>query len=145
MVLRGRSRPELSREKHPMWRGGFYINSGGYKLIHSPNHPNKDSYGYVYEHRLVMEKYLGRYLRSDEIIHHINGKKDDNRIENLKLLTRQNHGTEHKLDMSNRKCLLCNGQTSIQTFGTGWARWHNYNGGHICDICYKRRDRATTK
>jgi hypothetical protein len=64
-----------------------YLFRGGYKFIYIPNHPNADSRGYVREHRLVMEKKLGRYLQRDEIVDHINGIKNDNRMENLQLVT----------------------------------------------------------
>lgn len=67
------------------WKGGRFKNSGGYILIKSLNHPYADKYGYVLEHRLVMETHLGRHLLPTEITHHINGIKDDNRIENLML------------------------------------------------------------
>ncbi len=72
------------------WKGGIRC-SYGYKEIYQPQHPF-NSRGYVREHRLVMEKHLGRYLNPKEVAHHINGIKDDNRIENLKLL---NSNSEH--------------------------------------------------
>ena len=61
------------------------IEHGGYILIHSPKHPFRDRKNRVREHRLVMEKHLGRYLKSQEVVHHINHNKIDNRIQNLQL------------------------------------------------------------
>ena len=71
-------------DKASNWKGGRKYNAEGYVLIYCSTHPN-NSKGYVYEHRLVMEAHLGRTLLSTEICHHINGIKDDNRIENLML------------------------------------------------------------
>jgi len=56
----------------------------GYKLVYSPKHPNAKK-NYMREHRLVVEKKIGRYLNKEEVVHHINEIKDDNRIENLML------------------------------------------------------------
>lgn len=72
------------------WQGGVRIHKG-YRDIYNPEHPSnkgKAKHGsnmYVREHRLVMEEALGRYLRKGEMVHHINGDKLDNGIENLEL------------------------------------------------------------
>lgn len=64
------------------WKGGKrYFR--GYVFIHCINHPFKSKNNYVAEHRLVMEKKIGRFLKPEERVHHINEIKDDNRIENL--------------------------------------------------------------
>lgn len=86
-------------DKSNKWKGGRNKNKG-YVMIYSPNHPNRRGRnksgggGYMREHRLVMEKHIGRYLHSWEEVHHINGIKDDNRIENLSLLPRREHNTK---------------------------------------------------
>lgn len=76
------------------WKGGRLKSSTGYIMIHQPAHPASTKTGYVPEHRLIMEKKLGRYLSGIEVIHHINGKRDDNRLENLMLF--KSNSEHHK-------------------------------------------------
>jgi hypothetical protein len=57
-------------------------------MTRAPGHPRADHGNYVFEHVLVMEEMLGRYLLPGENVHHRNGVKDDNRPENLELWTR---------------------------------------------------------
>jgi hypothetical protein len=80
---------------NPGWKGGKFTNEDGYILIRQPNHPNAMLNGYVREHRLVMEAIIGRYLRDDEIVHHKNENKKDNRPENLELLSPSEHQNAH--------------------------------------------------
>ena len=72
---------------NPAWAGGITHCKDGYRKIKSRNHPFKDSKGYVYEHRLVMEKKLGRYLTKEEVVHHIDGNRLNNDINNLELFS----------------------------------------------------------
>lgn len=78
-----------TREKTSNWKGGRFVNSDGYVMV------IVDTCKYRAEHRLVMERHLGRKLKSSEIVHHINGVKDDNRIENLEVMTLSSHAAHH--------------------------------------------------
>lgn len=77
--------------KNSNWKGGIKKHRGGYVCLHSPNHPFRSVDNYVLEHRLVMEKYIGRYLKHSEHVHHKNGIKNDNRLENLQIIMNKTH------------------------------------------------------
>ena len=81
-------------DKAPGWKGGM-IYKRGYVFIYNPTHPHHDQ-EYVKRARLEMEKKLGRYLTSQEVVHHINGIRDDDRTENLVILTRGIHSSIHR-------------------------------------------------
>ena len=70
------------------WRGGRTRHKAGYVMLWTPDHPRAGKGQYVFEHILVMERILGRYLLPTESVHHRNGVRDDNRPENLELWTR---------------------------------------------------------
>lgn len=74
-------------KNNPRWKGGRILDKTGYVLLHMPDHPDCNHIGYVREHRLVMERHLKRRLLDSEVVHHKNREKQDNRIENLELLS----------------------------------------------------------
>lgn len=87
----------LSGERNPMWCGGMATTSRGYKQKLLPEHPFSDSYGYVMEHRLVFEKVLGRFLKTTEVVHHIDENKSNNGRDNLVLFRyRSAHSRLHR-------------------------------------------------
>lgn len=83
-------------EKSSNWQGGRYVIKSGYVRIYAPDHPDAKN-GSVFEHRLVMEQKLGRYLERNEIVHHIDGNKQNNHPDNLELKTNGEHITDHWL------------------------------------------------
>lgn len=84
-------------QEHHAWKGGTLLRSDGYVYEYAPDHPaSANSKGYVLQHRLVMERHLGRLLAVNELVHHVNEIKTDNRIENLELTSRSAHMKYHK-------------------------------------------------
>lgn len=74
--------PHYNGAKHPRWKGGRSIKTDGYVFILTPGHKRANNHGYVREHILVWERVNGE-LPEGYVIHHLNGDKHDNRIENL--------------------------------------------------------------
>lgn len=114
LLLRGKPKYELcnacSRKRRgqehtstdsKIWRGGRRDERRGYVLVYVEDDDplacmRMAGRQYVYEHRLIVAKHIGRPLKSHEIVHHINRMKDDNRIENLEMMDRHEHAGIHK-------------------------------------------------
>ncbi len=85
----------LNREKlsgrradlHPMWKGGRNVHPAGYIMLHRPIYPGSNEISKQFEHIVVMARHIGRALLPKETVHHKNGIRHDNRIENLELWT----------------------------------------------------------
>lgn len=86
----------LRGERHPHWRGGRHLQKGYVLILADRDDPiaqaMRDHRGYVPEHRLVLARALRRPLRRTEYVHHVNGDKADNRLENLELRIREHGG-----------------------------------------------------
>ena len=81
----------LPGSSNPQWKGGRYLTTQGYVSIWVGLHKRQ------LEHRYVMEKHLGRKLTRSDHVHHLNGDKQDNRLENLELVGIKEHGTRHAM------------------------------------------------
>ena len=104
----GLTRPDPDRglrgPDSPHWRGGRRRNGHGYvSVLVGSDYPGAHPDGYIREHRFVMQEALGRPLLDDEVVHHINGVKDDNRLSNLELMTRGKHNQHHWNTLSEKE------------------------------------------
>lgn len=95
--LNGEANPMYGKRKEqsPRWKGGRKVRRDGYILVIAPDdHPypadtHKTGLKYILEHRLVMERHLGRYLSPDEVVHHKDGNPQNNSLDNLELFSSQ--------------------------------------------------------
>lgn len=140
---------------HYNWKGGRYINRWGYVMIYSANSKLRPNHqGYIEEHRKVMEEHLGRKLKRSEIVIHLNKNPQDNRLKNLKIVTRgEQISFACKKDMSKRFCYICGSYTTYQRKdGSGRFTWYYIDSegkiggihdeekivGYVCTLCYAR-------
>lgn len=88
------------------WKIEKVVSKGDYLYAVVYDHPNRTNNNYVLLHRVIVENHLGRLLNSNEIVHHKNHDKKDNRIGNLKVMTSSEHSREHALDRPRKYCEL---------------------------------------
>lgn len=116
-----------SREGAARWGGGRK-KCNGYILLYQPEHPDCQAGGYIFEHRVVMEKSLRRRLMLGEHVHHKNGQRDDNRVDNLEILDSVSaHRYKHYRAKPCRRC--------------GWVVPYTDNQlrhSKRCRACYER-------
>lgn len=93
-IMESRKKSQRYREKHHLWKGGRYLKHGYVWILTDEKYGSNGRGGhkkYKLEHRVVMEKTLGRKLEKWEEVHHKNGIKTDNRIENLEVVPNIKH------------------------------------------------------
>lgn len=137
----------------------------GYVYCIAKGHPKADKSHQVLEHIIIMEMHIERFTTRDEHVHHLNGIRDDNRIENLQLLTASEHGrmisigNTHRrgkhIDTSDRICCICKSPNTtmnraskrmIERGFTPYPQWHVLEDGNFhCHSCYRRIRRRQLK
>lgn len=105
----------LKGNKNASWKSDKKITNYGYVKIRCLDHPFKDCDGFVFEHRLIAERYLlneensieingKRYLKEEYAVHHLDGNKQNNVLENLQVISKQEHSKLHSLERAKKIC-----------------------------------------
>lgn len=136
----------IRRIRKPKFRK-YRIKRVKYHGIYKPHFKYSDYNGYVFEHRYIMYLYLSilnnkvTYLSKDDDIHHINGNRLDNRIENLQLISRSEHAkiSHPIIDKSSYYCNICKSNKTRKMFKNNkyYDNWHDDIEGHLCNSCYR--------
>ena len=118
---------------------GITIGRKGYIVRYCKDYELANKKGFRRENRYKYEIYYKCCLLSWIDIHHINGDKTDNRIENLQPIPHGKHTVlTHEIDMSGRKCILCGSEKTYLHTRNNRPVWYNYNSGLICHKCYTK-------
>lgn len=131
-------------------RGKVSEDKQGYVRVWCKNHPLlKHTSGWVAQSRLIMEDHLGRYITEDEVVHHINGIRNDNRIENLKVMTVHDHLSLHRLEKNAERrkkilakvCAECGKDKPYYNKRDNFITWNTDprdRSKALCRTCYTR-------
>lgn len=128
----------LKLSENPNWKGGRVVTTHGYRLVKMPAHPDADCRGYMYEHRLVAERKLGRRLQPGEVVHHLNSDRLDNRDENIevtgsiaehKMRHRKSHGRQMPGEHNQLALCACGCGEQILRYDA-YHRPRRYLSGH---------------
>ena len=102
-VKKGKGRAGKKTGPRDGWEYKKTTDKDGYVRCYGALHPYSNGRKMMQEHIMVMELSIGRQLKSNEVVHHKNGNRQDNRLENLELMTRQEHSLLHGPEMKRKR------------------------------------------